>query len=115
MNVKSAEKILLFCLHLTVSLRHKICLVLAKTEAFLACGGTVTAVKTDLPCAGLASLAEKYPGYEDQGARLEQIYGYQYTGIMNEPGYRYNLGGEETEEFYRDYMAYLDSHLGNHA
>ena len=36
--------------------------VLAKTEAFLACGGTVTAVKTDLPCTGLASLAEKYPG-----------------------------------------------------
>ena len=36
--------------------------VLAKVEAFLSCGGTVTAVRTDLSCAGLASLAEKYPG-----------------------------------------------------
>ena len=35
--------------------------VLAKVEAFLSCGGTATAVKTDLPCAGLAVLAEKYP------------------------------------------------------
>jgi len=35
--------------------------VLAKVEAFLACGGTVTAVKTDLPCPALAKLAETYP------------------------------------------------------
>lgn len=42
---------------------------------------------------------------------LEQIYGYQYTGIMNEPGHRMGLGSEETEEFYTQYMAYLDEHL----
>ena len=35
--------------------------VLASIEDFLSCGGTVTAVKTDLSCAGLASLAEEYP------------------------------------------------------
>lgn len=39
---------------------------------------------------------------------LEQIYGYQYTGIMNEPGLRMCLGGEETEVFYQEYMDYLD-------
>ena len=27
-------------------------------------------------------------------------------------GCLYNLGGEETEEFYRDYMAYLERHFG---
>ena len=53
-------------------------------------------------------MLEEMQHYND----LEQIYGYQYTGIMNEPGYRYDLGGEETEEFYRDYMAYLDRHFG---
>ena len=53
-------------------------------------------------------MLEEMQHYND----LEQIYGYQYTGIMNEPGYRYNLGGEETEEFYRDYMAYLERHFG---
>ena len=35
--------------------------VLDKIRAFLACGGTVTAVRTDLPCADLAKLAEAYP------------------------------------------------------
>lgn len=39
--------------------------------------------------------------------KLEQIYGYQYTGIMNEPGHRMNLGLAETEKFYSEYMNYL--------
>ena len=38
--------------------------------------------------------------------KLEQIYGYQYTGIMNEPGHRMNLGLAETEKFYSEYMNY---------
>ena len=35
--------------------------VLAKVETFLSCGGTVTAVRTDLPCDGIAALATAYP------------------------------------------------------
>lgn len=37
---------------------------------------------------------------------LEQIYGYQYTGLLNEPGYRKNVGMEETEVLYTAYQKY---------
>lgn len=52
-------------------------------------------------------MLEEMQHYND----LEQIYGYQYTGIMNEPGHRMGLGTEETEVFYSEYMAYLNEHL----
>ena len=38
---------------------------------------------------------------------LEQIYGYQYTGLLNEPGFRMELGGEDTEVLYVQYEEYL--------
>ena len=38
---------------------------------------------------------------------LEQIYGYQYTGLLNEPGCRMGLGGTDTEELYTAYAAYV--------
>lgn len=38
---------------------------------------------------------------------LEQIYGYQFTGLMNEPGHRMELGGEDTEELYTAYQDYV--------
>lgn len=38
---------------------------------------------------------------------LEQIYGYQFTGLMNEPGHRMELGGADTEELYTAYRAYV--------
>lgn len=37
---------------------------------------------------------------------LEQVYGYQYTGLLNEPGYRKNVGEERTEELYVKYLDY---------
>ena len=37
---------------------------------------------------------------------LEQVYGYQYTGLLNAPGRRWDLGMEETEELYEKYQAY---------
>lgn len=37
---------------------------------------------------------------------LEQIYGYQFTGLMNEPGYRMGLGREDTETLYKEYEEY---------
>ena len=37
---------------------------------------------------------------------LEQIYGYQYTGLLNEPGYRNGLGREETEILYTQFEKY---------
>ena len=37
---------------------------------------------------------------------LEQIYGYQYTGLLNEPGKRMGLGMPETEEVYTQYQCY---------
>lgn len=37
---------------------------------------------------------------------LEQIYGYQYTGLLNEPGHRNHLGRIETEQLYTEYEAY---------
>lgn len=37
---------------------------------------------------------------------LEQIYGYQYTGLMNEPGKGKDMGGERTEELYVKYLDY---------
>lgn len=40
---------------------------------------------------------------------LEQIYGYQYTGLLNEPGYRMELGGEDTEKLYVQYSEYVKS------
>lgn len=38
---------------------------------------------------------------------VEQIYGYQFTGLMNEPGHRMDLGGEDTEELYTAYLEYV--------
>ena len=38
---------------------------------------------------------------------LEQIFGYQYTGLLNEPGKnRRNLGGKETETLYEAFYEY---------
>jgi len=38
---------------------------------------------------------------------LEQLYGYQYTGHMNEPGKNdKNLGGKDTEDLYAAYYEY---------
>ncbi len=37
---------------------------------------------------------------------LEQVYGYQFTGLLNEPGHRMGLGGEDTEEVYTAYAQY---------
>ena len=37
---------------------------------------------------------------------LEQVYGYQYTGLLNEPGFRMELGGTDTEELYTEYADY---------
>ena len=38
---------------------------------------------------------------------LEQIYGYQFTGLMNPPGKRYGMGLEETEVLYAAYQDYV--------
>ena len=38
---------------------------------------------------------------------LEQVYGYQYTGLLNEPGVRMDLGGADTEELYTAYASYV--------
>lgn len=38
---------------------------------------------------------------------VEQIYGYQYTGIMNAPGNPYNLGGDKAKQLYIDYLDYF--------
>ena len=40
---------------------------------------------------------------------LEQIYGYQYTGLLNEPGKRMGLGMPETEEVYAQYQRYVQT------
>ena len=38
---------------------------------------------------------------------LEQIYGYQFTGLMNEPGKnKHNLGRKETEDLFAGYYEY---------
>lgn len=48
-------------------------------------------------------LAKEIRMYDD----LEQIYGYQYTGIINEPGKNHlNLGGKDTEELFSAYYEY---------
>lgn len=39
---------------------------------------------------------------------LEQVYGYQYTGLLNEPGFRHNLGREETEVLYSKFYEYQE-------
>lgn len=38
--------------------------------------------------------------------QLEQIYGYQYTGIMNRPEIEKNLGRKDTKELYKGYQEY---------
>ena len=38
--------------------------------------------------------------------QLEQIYGYQFTGIMNPPESSRDLGGEKAKTLYRDYHQY---------
>lgn len=35
---------------------------------------------------------------------VEQIFGYQFTGIMNDPDSPFNLGGEAAKQLYRDYQ-----------
>lgn len=40
---------------------------------------------------------------------LEQIYGYQYTGIMNPPGSGLGLGREDTQRLYGEYLEYYKS------
>lgn len=37
---------------------------------------------------------------------LEQIYGYQFTGLMNEPNHPEGLGGQDTVELYTGYEKY---------
>jgi len=37
---------------------------------------------------------------------VEQIYGYQYIGIMNSPNFKYSLGGEKTRILYNNYYEY---------
>jgi hypothetical protein len=37
---------------------------------------------------------------------VEQIYGYQYTGIMNSPDNKFNLGGEKAKQLYKEYINY---------
>lgn len=38
--------------------------------------------------------------------KLEQIYGYQFTGIMNSPENKYNLGGQKSKNLYEEYSKY---------
>jgi len=38
---------------------------------------------------------------------IEQIYGYQYTGIMNSPDFRYRLGGIKQGSFIKDIMSII--------
>ena len=38
--------------------------------------------------------------------KLEQIYGYQYTGLMNSPENKYDLGGEKAKKLYEEYSKY---------
>ncbi|HPE95458.1 MAG TPA: DUF4434 domain-containing protein [Bacillota bacterium] len=44
---------------------------------------------------------------------LEQVYGYQYTGLMNEPGFRNGLGEEDTEDLFCDYLKYYNERTAN--
>ena len=44
---------------------------------------------------------------------LEQIYGYQYTGIMNAPGFVPRMGREDTVDLYLEYKQYAKERLGN--
>jgi len=43
---------------------------------------------------------------------LEQIYGYQYTGLMNHPDASRRLGRQDTVELYISYTQYADDILG---
>ncbi len=38
---------------------------------------------------------------------VEQIFGYQFTGIMNFPESQHNLGGSPAKKLYADYLAHL--------
>ncbi len=38
--------------------------------------------------------------------KLEQIYGYQFTGLMNPPESKFNLGGEKSKKLYSSYSKY---------
>lgn len=38
--------------------------------------------------------------------KLEQIYGYQFTGLMNSPESKYNLGGQKAKKLYDEYLKY---------
>lgn len=44
---------------------------------------------------------------------IEQIYGYQYIGMMNSLDFRYSLGGEKTRLLYREYQKYYKSIIEN--
>lgn len=38
--------------------------------------------------------------------KIEQIFGYQFTGIMNPPESKFNLGGESAKKLYKEYSDY---------
>lgn len=40
---------------------------------------------------------------------MEQIYGYQFTGLMNEPSHQMGLGGKDTVKLYTEYENYYSS------
>ena len=44
---------------------------------------------------------------------LEQIFGFQFTGLMNAPGKSFNMGGAATETLYAEYKKYYKSRTGN--
>lgn len=44
---------------------------------------------------------------------LEQIYGYQFTGIMNTPDSSYDLGGEKAKDLYVKYKSYYENIMKN--
>ena len=43
------------------------------------------------------------------------MYGYQYTGLLNEPGHRMELGGPDTEALYTAYASYVQRVRGEPA
>jgi len=46
---------------------------------------------------------------------LEQLYGFQFTGLMNDPDSPHDLGGEAAKRLYRDYGAYYRKIIGEQA
>lgn len=42
---------------------------------------------------------------------VEQIYGFQFTGLLNPPDFPFDLGGEPAKELYVGYKAYYDAFM----